>query len=71
MQVTVIWDVTLRSLVGVLLLIRNVLPTGFSETLAYFYMAIHPSTPTSVITTAWRIHGANLCNFLDATVTST
>ena len=43
MQVTVIWDVTLCSLVGVPTVMRNVLPTGFSEKLAHFYTAFHPS----------------------------
>jgi hypothetical protein len=42
MKVTVIWDVTLCSLVGVLMRMRNMLPTGFSETLARFYMAFYP-----------------------------
>ena len=42
-QVTVTWDVTLCSLVGVLMLTGNMLSTGFSITLAYFYIAFHPS----------------------------
>jgi len=41
--VTVIWDVTLRSLEEVLTLMRNMLPTGFSEKLAHCYVAFHPS----------------------------
>lgn len=49
MQVTVICYVTLCSLVGVPMVMRNILPTGFSEKVAHFYMAFHPSrwTPLS------------------------
>jgi len=71
MQVTVTWDVTLHSGVGVLMITGNMLPTGFSITLAYF---ISHSIPANghVITTGRHIHGASLSsNFLDATVTST
>jgi hypothetical protein len=60
-----VWDVILCSLVGVLMLTRNMLPTAFSVTLAHFYITFHPSRWTSVITTGQHIHGANISsNFL-------
>jgi len=61
MQVTVVWDVTLCSLVGVLM--RNMLHTGFSETLAHFYMAFHPSRRTplsSPLAGIFAVHTSNV-----------
>ena len=63
MQVTVVWDVTLSRLVGVLMPARDMLPTSFSATVAHFYMAFHSSSHTSLpspLATVFKVQTSNV-----------